>query len=246
MMKPDRPITFAARLENVFEITLYGTADFEPWQKILTREKLVPFEQDGKAVLQFITAHSKWMGFEFRELSISIQLSQPTNQPEPAGFYLLHAYNSSPVLALSERMFFQTPYFYAKLWTQDHVPAVIRLWEGDRLLLDTGMGGSVQPLQSGVMGWEAPIYLPAKGKGEKPPLKRKYFMAKIGGETQVYPFVPGSDWLKLNPSVRSPVIQWLLDSNFAGLTWHIRPRASHAKSFTYTQNTPGAGGWGSE
>jgi hypothetical protein len=61
----------------------------------------------------------------------------------------------------------------------------------------------------------------------------KFFIAKITGDTRVYPFLRSEDTVLLSPVRGSDVIQALIDSGFACKEWAVREDATHAKSKTY-------------
>src|SRR5262249_44615883 len=82
--------------------------------------------------------------------------------------------------------------------------------------------------------WEGPIFLPGgaakKGWGN-------LFVARLAGPTDVYPFVPGADVLRLAPAEGGPGgVRGLGEAGFAGREWHVRGRANHARSKTFRWN----------
>lgn len=55
----------------------------------------------------------------------------------------------------------------------------------------------------------------------------------MSGETEIYPFSPEFDELKLQNNLQYTVFGFLIDSGFAGREWRARGNAFHAKSKTY-------------
>lgn len=67
------------------------------------------------------------------------------------------------------------------------------------------------------------------------------FFARIKGYSRKYPFIPGTDSIRIEPSPETPVLQALADSHFAPEEWVLRGNAIHAKSKTYLRsNAPDA------
>ena len=69
-----------------------------------------PNREGDKAVVCLGGADAKWRGFAFREPIIAVGVCLTEGGPGLDGYYLPHAYNSSRLLAFSERTFFRTPY----------------------------------------------------------------------------------------------------------------------------------------
>lgn len=104
------PIRYAADIANVKEVMLHGTADLSFWATHLQKAALFPYREGDKAVLILGGADAKWRGFAFRELIIGVGVCLTEGGTGLDGYYLPHAYNSSRLLAFSERTFFRTPY----------------------------------------------------------------------------------------------------------------------------------------
>jgi hypothetical protein len=90
-----------------------------------------------------------------------------------------------------------------------------------------GSGGEVQSRDE---LWEGAIWLPSA----EPGTSRKYFYARLGGETCISPFSLESDTLDLHPSIH-PITQILIDSKLRGIEWRVRPHVNHARSKTFTE-----------
>ena len=222
-------IDYAAEIKHVKEVMLFGTANFAFWQNKLREENLSPYCIDGKAAILLSATELKYMGLKFRELICSVYTNDPQKADVPNGFFLVHAFNSSRLFAFSERTMFQTPYYHGQVEVNTKIPASFRLNDGHGVVLNAKMSGVIPCSRREDQVWEGPIYLPksiAKETGA-------YFFAKLGGESQVFPFSPSMDTLELKASSNTPALQWLIDSNFTGTEWRIRQEAEHSKSKTY-------------
>ena len=220
-------IQYTADLDNVREVTLHGTADLSFWETVLHAESLFPYRQEDKAILLLSAIDAKWRGFKFREFVIAVGVCLSENGTSLDGYYLPHAFNSSRLLAFSERVFFQTPYFQGDIQLENKLPASIRLWDRTEVLLDAEM--SVRDVLPTIeyQEWKVPVFLPnSRGK----------FFAILAGETESYPFSPATDRFELKPSPRHPIFQRLVESNFVGKTWSLRSSSRHAKSKTYKRD----------
>ena len=88
------------------------------------------------------------------------------------------------------------------------------------------------PVQHNAL-WEGPIFLPGGAA------RRGYgnlFVARLAGPTDIYPFAPGVDVLKLAPAGGPPALRWLAESGFVAREWHVRGQANHARSKTFRWN----------
>jgi hypothetical protein len=221
-------IQYTADLDNVREVTLHGTADLSFWETVLHAESLFPYRQEDKAILLLSAIDAKWRGFKFRELVIAVGVCLNENGTRLDGYYLPHAFNSSKLLAFSERVFFQTPYFQGNIQLDNKLPASIKLRDSTEVLLNVEM--SVQDTSPTIeyQEWKGPVFLPnSHGK----------FFAVLAGETESYPFSPTMDRFELKLSARHRIFQQLIESNFAGKTWSLRSSSRHAKSKTYKRDS---------
>lgn len=225
--EPNNAIEYAANLDNVKEVTLHGTADLSFWEEVLRKESLFPYHETDQVVLLLSAIDAKWRGFKFREFVMSVGICLNESGTSLDGYYLPYAFNSSKLLAFSERVFFQTPYFQGDIQLENKFPAAIKLRDGTDVLLNAKM--SIQDTSPIIeqQEWKGPIFLPNN---------RGKFFAILAGETESYPFSPAMDRLELKPSAHHRIFQQLIDSNFAGKTWSLRSRSRHAKSKTYKRD----------
>ncbi|RKU16011.1 hypothetical protein C6503_13085 [Candidatus Poribacteria bacterium] len=217
-------IQYAADIYNVKEVTLHGTADLSFWEAVLHKENLFPYHEEGKAVLLLSAIAAKWKGFRFREFVIAVGICLNENGESLDGYYLPHAFNSSKLLAFSERVFFRIPYFHGDIRLENKLPASIKLQDRTEVLLHARMSIPSTPPIVEYLEWEGPIFLPNN---------RGQFFAILAGEANLYPFSPETDQLEFKPSARHQIFQQLIDSNFVGSVWSLRNKSRHAKSKTY-------------
>ena len=149
------------------------------------------------------------------------------------GSFLLHAFNSSRLFAFSERFFFSTPYTFAHCDVVTTTPLQIQVSLGPQSAFLAKMGASVverEVIDAGEDGWDGPVFLPKSSK-----TKKRYFMAKIMGQTSKFSFDKSSDKILFGTSSAThPALKALIDSGFEGKEWHVRQDAYHAKSKSYT------------
>jgi hypothetical protein len=217
-------IKWAARLSNVREVSLLGTADLAFWRDRLRAEGLAPAERDGRAQVLVVAADAKFFGIRFREVSFSVLVASPAE-----GALLLRAFNSSRFFAFCERFFFSTPYYAADVRVST-APASVQVIKGGEVWFHAEMRDGAAPSRSGEDGWEGPVFLPRRpgkqGDG-------KAFFARLKGDTRTYPFLPGEDVVKISPAPGAEVLQALIDSRFTATEWAVRESAAHGKSKTY-------------
>ena len=228
------PPQYIAEVRNSREVTLSGTADLDYWKQKLRPEKLVPVEQDGHARLMISAVASCWLGVRFSEFLIAVQ-SQPMPQTAMSGasdgMYLLTAFNTSRAFAFMEQRYFQTPYTYGNVEVQCVSQPSFRLKQrtGEMVMAvqTTPRAGALKVHEH----WEGAIYLPPRPAKSRTP--GNVFYARLSGLTEISPFLPGEDTLRITPSRSDPVLGWLLESGFVGREWHVRSAATHARSKTY-------------
>jgi hypothetical protein len=231
---PRKPLKYVAEISHVREVSLRGAADLTFWKNKLERENLTLAERDGQAQILITAADARYMGMRFREVSFSI-LTSSYKGVEIAGAYLVQAFNSNRFFAFCERTLFSTPYSQADVRVSCR-PVFVKCIPTREVVFQADMHADIsapsrEPVRCGVDGWEGPVFLP-RGKGRE---RRdgKFFVAKITGDTRLYPFLPSEDSLLLSPAPGSEVIQALIDSGFACKEWAVREDATHAKSKTY-------------
>lgn len=230
---PPGGIRYQTTIDDVREVILTGAADRTFWQEKLSAEGLRPFLIADQAQLAITAISSKFLGLRFEEMTIAIAVCEHTDAGAPDGFFLTHAFNSRQLLALAERTFFRTPYYSGAITVQEQMPAAIQLQMSDRPVFTAAVSGARERLQSGVEDWEGVIYLPRRMARKKTVGER--FFARMGGYTEVYPFLPGADTCEIRPQDDDLLMQWLLDSHFTPGEWRLRSQARHARSQTYSR-----------
>lgn len=217
-------IQYAANLNNVREVTLYGTADLSFWTEVLRKEGFFPYQEADKAILLLSAIDAKWRGFKFREFVIAVAVCYNESGTSLDGYYLPQAFNSSKLLAFSERVFFGTPYSQTDIQLENKLPAFIKLYDRVEVLLHAEMAmPDATPIVE-YLEWKGPIFLPNR---------RGKFFAILAGETVIYPFLPETDRFEIKPRSRYGIFRQLIDSGFTGSAWSLRSSARHAKSKTY-------------
>jgi hypothetical protein len=217
--------TYISTIGDVREVALRGTADLAYWRDRLRPERLTPFDENGRASLLVTGIEAKFRGIPFRELSISLQVSEDSATPSRA--YLAYAFNSSRLLALAERVFFQTPYHWARLTVDESAPAQLGIALGNRDLFAARMGRHRPPSRREAAVFDGPIYLPGG---------RHVFYARLSGPADVYPF-HAADSASIVPNAEAPIFTDLLESGFAGTEWLARTGAIHSRSKTYRRES---------
>ena len=141
---------------------------------------------------------------------------------------ICHAHlTSSRLLAFSERVFFQTPYFQGDIQLENRLPASIKLQDRTEVLLHAEMSIPDTPPTVEYQEWEGPIFLPNN---------RGKFFALLAGKAEIYPFSPKTDGFEIKPSGHHHIFQQLIESNFACSVWSLRSSSRHAKSKTYKRD----------
>lgn len=228
------PPKYIAEVRNSQEVTLYGTADLDYWERKLRPEKLVPIEQNGRARLMISAVASCWLGVRFREFMIAV-LVHSANQSPAAGstpsFYLLTAYNTSRAFSFIEQRYFQTPYSYGSVEVQCGRQPSFQLKQRTSEMLRAVRVAQPPSTPTVDEVWEGAIYLPPRPA--QGPAPGKVFYARLEGLTEVSPFQPAVDAIQITPQASEPVLGWLLESEFTGREWHVRHSATHARSQTY-------------
>ncbi len=220
-------IQYAANLYNVREVTLHGTADLSFWQAILEKEGLLPYYEADEAILLLSAIDAKWRGFKFKEFVIGVAVCNTEDGTSLDGYYLPCAFNSSKLLAFSERVFFKTPYFHGDIRLQNRIPAFIKLQDKTEVLLHAEMSIPDTPPIVEYLEWQGPIFLPNN---------RGKFFAVLAGEAEIYPFSSEVDTFDIKPSTDHEIFQQLIESNFTGSVWALRSKSRHAKSKTYRRD----------
>jgi hypothetical protein len=232
----NKTVRYVAEPTHVREVTLQGSADLSYWRSRLMNEELAPAEHGGKAKILIVAASMTYMGIRFTELSISVRVTARETPAHVNAVFLIHAFNSSRMLALTERAFFRTPYSYGDCRVSTSSPVSIRLIKDRQALFQAVMSAAPSaanraPSRQGDESWEGPIFLPT---GSRLPASRgRVFFGRLKGYARVYPFMPETDLVSIMPSPHADVLQALIDSEFIGEEWMIREDGTHARSRTY-------------
>jgi hypothetical protein len=232
-------VKWAAVLDHVREVSLFGTADLSFWTDWLRSEDLQPAECDGQAQLMIVAADEKYMALRFQELSFSIVVRPPEPSTQQNAAYLVGAFNSRWLFAFGERVLFSTPYEYGRVAVSTARPVAIDLVIDRHVAFKAEMGegdssADRQPSNCTNDGWEGPVFLPRSRRKRAP---GKFFYARLRGLTKTYPFLPSIDWLTIASAPDRPVLQALRDSHFVAKEWVIRDDAVHGKSKSYKRRS---------
>jgi hypothetical protein len=222
---PNVPAKFIVTVQHVKEVTLAAEADLAYWQDRLKGLRVYPFNQQGNAAIAISATELHSMGRRSNEVTIGLTVCDRPAADSPDALYLLQAFNSLRSFAWIERTFFATPYQLGRIQVDEHVPVKVRLEDRAGVMLNLQMKTSTAPVTTRDEMWQGKIYLPqAAGK---------YFVAKLGGRTEVYPFLPEADTWRVFARNEYPVFQWLLESNLVAQEWRVRSNAVHARSISY-------------
>jgi hypothetical protein len=216
-----KPVKYIAQINGGREVTLICAADYKYWHDELARYHQTPADINGAAELWLSAVQLKWMGVRFSELSVSVRLEADQ------GAFLLAAFNTSRAFALSERLFFHTPYQHARVDIVPQQPESFALYAGSAAAILAKRGSDATAADSD-RNWEGRVWMPTSPAARK----QKYFCARLAGEAQVSMFDSSSDVLHLQPS-SLPIVSKLSESNLRGVEWLIRRDASHARSKTF-------------
>lgn len=221
---PNVPAKFIVTVQHVKEVTLAAEADLAYWQERLKGTRVFPFNQQGKAALAISATELHSMGRRSNEVTIGLFVSERPAADAPDALYVVQAFNSLRSFAWIERMFFATPYDLARIQVDEHVPVKMRLEDRAGVMLNAQMKTNAAPVTTPDELWQGKIYLP--------PQADKYFVAQLGGQTEIYPFLPDADTLQFFDREKYPVFQWLRESNLVAKEWRLRGDAVHARSKT--------------
>jgi hypothetical protein len=221
------PVKYIAKIHGVEEVTLLASADLDYWKEHLKSTGLCPYDADGRAQFFISATQSRWMGIPFREFVISLYVCRHEEGATRDGLYLVSAFNSLRSFAWIERTMFHTPYLRGQIEVQTEMPCALQLTLGSQRLLRAEMSREPRVSQTSEECWEGRIYLPDGRERHTP-----YFCAKLAGSTEILPFMSSQDVLTLNPACDHPIVRHLAESHCTGSEWHIRRKATHARSKT--------------
>ena len=224
----DAAAPYITRINNVKEVNLFGAADLPFWQARLKPRGLTPYDDKGQALLLLAAADLRWLGIRFQEFTVSVVVSRQEDGRGQDASYLVAATNSSRPRAWAERNFFDTPYDYGLVQLEPQPPASLALGVGSSTLLRASMAGTRPFQRRAEEVWEGTIFLPQDARQKNGANRR--FYARLGGQTDIYPFLPSTDVFELAP--HNDAMQWLIESNFRPREWRLRANAAHARSQT--------------
>lgn len=229
------PAKYPVVLTNVLEITLHAAADLAYWRAQMQPLNLYPFNFKGAALFFITASKAKFNGIPFREFSVSLATSKHADGSSHDGFFLNHAFNALRLFAFVERRIYRTPYYHGRVEVKTEPAASIHLRVQNQLAFSAAKSTATR-VQSAPEWWEGPIVLPDLKTPAAMP--HNYFFAKIGGDTEIYPF-SARDLYSIHLAPTAPVFQQLLESHLQPQEWHIRRRAVHSKSNTsFTAESP--------
>lgn len=233
IVMPDLPSTprYITTVAPVRDVRLVGIGNLTFWQQYLHVLPLVPYALNGTAHVIISSTDFVWQRIPVQEFVLSLVVALPHDPTTPAGFYLVHAFNSSRLLALIERVFFQTPYTHGQTQNTAAPPASITLTTAQRTLLQALMSPNAVPQRHTDEPWEGRIFLPVRAPGKQ--RAQPYFFAKFTGACAIYPWT-AADTLTFLPDQDDPVCACLQASHFQATEWRVHNNASHARSKTYT------------
>jgi hypothetical protein len=216
---------YVATITGVREVTLVGSADFAFWKDRLRNERLFPARIDGQAQIVVSTIAARFLGLRFSEACQAVAVSRTEDGEHRDGLYFLQAFNTSRLFTWFERTCFSTPYLHGQMTLDETVPASVQISDGDATVFAAVMSQAASPVRSplctGEDPFRGPIFLPGG----------KLFYADLRGDTRVYSVLP-TDHVTLHSSPRTPVFDWLRDSQFAPREWWLRSSAVHARGKT--------------
>lgn len=222
---------YITTVASVRDVRLAGIGDLAFWQQYLHVLPLIPYALNGTAHMIISATEFVWQRIPVQEFVLSLVVALPHDPATPAGFYLVHAFNSSRLLALIERVFFQTPYIYGQTHSTAVPPASITLTTTQRTVLQASMSPNTMLSQHTDEPWEGRIFLPVQAPGKQ--RAQPYFFAKFTGACAIYPWTD-ADTLTLIPDQSNPVCACLHASHFQATEWRLHTNATHARSKTYT------------
>ncbi len=225
---------YITTVAHVRDVRLVGTADLFFWQQHLSHSNLFPYSENGTAHLVVSATDFVWQGFPVQEFVLSVVASLQRDASNPDGFYLAHAFNSSRLLSLLERTFFQTPYTHGQTHLTVSHPARISVSAEQRTVFQASMSSESVLLRQEDEYWEGRIFLPVRATRKR--RSHPHFFAKLAGFCAIYPWTH-ADTLELHPGQDDTALYSLISSNFQATEWRIRGDALHARSKTYQSYT---------
>jgi hypothetical protein len=226
---------FDVVVSPVREVTLVGRADLSYWRRNLAVHGLHPTDANGNAEILLSSCEARFKGIRFRELSLSVFVTQHAGGRTRDGAFLLRAFNSIRFFAFVERAMFRTPYYPQQVALDPQVPAFMRLGDAAQPVLHAVMSKdaatsarNVEPAKPD--GWQGPLFLPdlRSPQASSPRL----FYGSLTGDTQTIAYDAAADTFELGSIESDPIVPILIESQFAPHEWILRAAATHGKSKT--------------
>jgi hypothetical protein len=214
-------------VELVREVQLHGDVDLAYWRDFLAGINLAPLNCDGKAQMQLTVAEKRFTGGTFNVFTITVLVASTPADPSAPGYYLAHAYNTSSVFALMERLIYKTPYFTGAIDLKDTVPVSFALRDGNDVVLSAMCCGAAQPVKPGE-DIESAVYVPSRpGHNEV----AKGYAANQSITTVTWPFGL-SDTFRVQSPRTHHALQMLVDAHFRPQFWRVQSRINRQGSET--------------
>ena len=218
-------IHYVAKIDRVREVTLAGTVDLEYWVEVLRPEGVAPLEQNGRAEVMITGVDGRFHGLRFQELNVSVGVEPQGPHDMLDRAFLAAGFNSRPLFAWSERVFFSTPYTHGDVEVELAPPSLHLTRKGLTMLL--ARKAAVSGPTGTAPDWNGTLFIPSG-------LHRRFFFARIEGVAHRHPFTT-DDELSIDRA-SAVVLRQLSESHFQPLEWIVRANACHAKSRTYRQS----------
>lgn len=203
---------YIAKLQGVRELALLGAADLAWWTNHLAPEGLEPVGVDGSAQILVTGLDARWAGIAFNDLSFSVV----ARQGDQEGLYFARAFNTSRFLVFFEKHWFRLPYDRRPVHARD---GALKLGDGD---IDGAMAAR-EPAAAEPVDQVVRVFLPG----------RKWLQVRVLGDTSTHAFDEARDRFEVSAACADPVVAGLHASGFRGVTWHVRPDATHARTKTF-------------
>jgi hypothetical protein len=217
-MMSGKPQQYVTVVESVLEVSLRFEAQAGPWAALLQANDvpIVPQTERVQVILSGVQA--RFMGVRFRELSISVQLTE-------ADYYLAHAFNSVRPFAWAERQFFRTPYYHADIALSE---TSITLRRAGQVMLDAALSpGAKMTSEQGEVDL-LKLYLPKALR--KDASVSHYFDARLEGASQHFD-IAGADY-RVEQAGDVAALKAFDASEPVLRDWFVRRQAKHSKSAT--------------
>lgn len=229
------PRKFDVVVSPVREVTLVGHADLSYWQRQLAINGLHPTDANGNAEMLLSSCEARFKGIRFRELSVSVFVTERAGGRSRDGAFLVRAYNSIRFFAFVERTMFRTPYYPQQIALDPQVPAFMRLGDAAQPVLRAAMSKNAASSARNAVpakpdGWQGPIFLPDLRSPQAS--SSRLFYGSLTGDTRTITYDFGADTFEFDVQGGDPIARVLTESQFAPHEWILRAAATHGKSKT--------------